>query len=164
MAFRDTINKYSGVATAALVLVIAVCVYFSYRSTTGAPVPAFVDYFTVDNGATWFAGDGTQVAPFDYEGKTALQAHVFRCPDGKEFVGYLERNSEEGKRIIEIVRSGKAGEHPEITPASGVFVQNSKEFRRPDEKGWTKADDATAVRKIREVRCEDGESPIELGV
>ena len=164
MALRDAINKYSGVVSGVLVLAIVACLYLTYRSATGGPTPPFVDYFTVDDGATWFAGKGDQIAPFDYGGKTAVQAHVFRCPDGKEFVGYLESNSEEGKRIIGVVRGGNAGEHPEVTPQSLMTVQGGKAFKRPGEKDWTPAADAARVNQIKDVRCEDGSSPVELGV
>ncbi len=86
---------------AAVFLIAAACI-IGYDFPSQQPSPGTREFFTDDDGATWFADDGTKVAPFDHNGKPAVLARVFETKGGKQFVGYLMKFSDEArKKIVE---------------------------------------------------------------
>lgn len=167
MSVRESINKLGKSAGILIVLLSLVALFVSWRSTQ-QKLPDLVQYFTVDDGETWFAGDKRdpkRVPPFEYEGKTAVLAHVFRCDDGTEFVGYLERYTPEAKRIVEAARSGTA-EAQGIdlkSPQAINTAQQGREVKRPKDAKWVSIDDM-AAREIMSVKCPSGSMPVELGL
>ena len=97
-------------------------------------------YFTVDDGQTFFVGNSASVPPFDYKGKPAVRAYVFKCGD-ERFVGYLERFNPEAHKAM---TGGTA------TPQHQIY---GRELKRPGESTWIKSGDFTAVDKLAEVKC-----------
>lgn len=99
MGVRETLNKKPGLVTGltiGIVAVVAVVLFVQNRKPhAGAPTRAF---FTTDDGATLFDDSADQVAPFDHDGRQAVQARVFSCDGGKtRFVGFLERTPDKAK-------------------------------------------------------------------
>jgi hypothetical protein len=143
MGVREKLNEKPGVGIA-IVAVVVICVvaetYHFMRSpavtssSAASPAPPS-EYFTTDDGATYFDGAGTNVAPFDYNGKEAVRAYVFRI-NGKQVVGYLEKHI--------------AGAD------SGLLV------KKPGARTKWIADSAPEAQAIKEVKGTGGADPIRM--
>jgi hypothetical protein len=138
---------------------IAICVgavitiYFFYplKSTTAGQNNLAAAWYSDDDGKTWFAGDQHKVIPpFDHNGKTAYRAYLFSSNGGKDaFVGYLERYTPEGAKMLADLRSPK----PNQPPMPGILAAiqtRGLEVKKPGEAIWVNAHDikAAAVRSV----------------
>lgn len=98
-------------------------------------------YFTVDDGKTFFAGNG--VPPFDYQGQTAVRAYVFEC-GGHRFVGYLERYKPDAHAL-------------ELAGKATIWIEaNGKELKRPGDQAWISSSNVDAVATLINVPCPSG--------
>ncbi|MCC7350150.1 MAG: hypothetical protein IT446_06230 [Phycisphaerales bacterium] len=171
MGIREKLNQNQGVTTGVTVGVIVLALIFIIWQLVGGnsrgsiPTQAF---FTVDNGATWFADDIKKLPPFDHEGKQAVRAVVFRCKGGKAFVGHLERYSPEAKAQIEKMRQampaskdGKGGPPmPPPGPMMGDLTFSGMEVKpagAPDT-AWVKMSDFQKAQAVTKINCPDGDS------
>ncbi len=78
-----------------------------------------LQYFTDDDGQTWFSDDISNIAPFDHNGKTAVIAEVFTYDDGsKRYCAYLAKYTPEGKKKLDAqIADAKAkGQPPNEVP------------------------------------------------
>src|SRR6478609_8126910 len=113
MNLRPTFTEKPARALAAaggLLLIGIVAILFHMRGGGGAGGASAArgrQFFTVDDGKTWFADDATKLPPFDKDGKQAVRAYVYRTAKGKEFVNHLERFTANAKQAIE--QAGKSG-------------------------------------------------------
>jgi hypothetical protein len=142
MAIREAMNRrpvVSGVITG-IVIVGAVAFILLWNRADSVYRPARM-YFTVDDGKTYFADGATKLAPFDRDGKEAVQCYVFRA-QGQSFVGYLLKYPPEVRQ--EIVAYQSAGrEYPGVPPAALV--------KKPGDKNWVAVGSAAgaAVMQVR---------------
>jgi hypothetical protein len=105
MGVRETLNQRRGVVIAcvAVIVLIALGVVFwpsreSPEKRPGVPL----DWYTIDDGKSWFKFDARLFPPFDYNGKTAYRCRVWTCDDGKtKFVSHLERYAAPAKKKLE---------------------------------------------------------------
>lgn len=113
-------------------------------------------FYSIDNGKTWFADKALKLPPFDYEGSTAVGVELFEA-SGKQFIGYLERYTPEGKeRISEFRDRQAAGKVSPIDPGPYLWVQrNGREVKRPGDTNWLPASDPEAQR-IMHPQSSDG--------
>lgn len=145
----------------------------AYQSVGGSGGSLSIDRtaqgsFTIDDGATYFATDATKVPPFDYNGKPAVRARVYRCGDGKPFVAYLERYTAEGLKAQQILAAAsiaKPGSAPgagQPDPRTIQLAATAREVKRPGDKNWVTAMGA-AGGKIASVKCPNGkDEPIHV--
>jgi len=102
MNVRETLNKQGPLAKGAiigvLVLLIAVTLWDSLKSAK--PNSATQAYYTTDDGQTTFVDDFFRPYPFDHDGKPAFRAYMFQTGKGKQYVGYLERYTDEGLKEL----------------------------------------------------------------
>jgi hypothetical protein len=132
------------------------------------------DFFTTDDGQTWFSASANNLAPFDHDGKQAVKAWVYQC-GSKKFVGYLERYTPEAHKLLTGADVGPAPAAPapadgkgksreaaaraRVSLSPGAVMNasvNGKEYKRPGEKEWTKSTDRQKVAQIMMVKCPDG--------
>jgi hypothetical protein len=150
MGIRERINDNRGVTIGVIAAVIVLAVgavvmqVMAGRKAFKSGLPEL--YYTVDDGKTFFAANSKNVPPFDYQGKTAVKAYVFRCPNGKLFVGYVERYNEAAQKLI---LAGKG------TIDTQVF---GRELKKPGDTKWVKSGDNAAVAKVTDIKCPDGQS------
>ena len=85
------------------------------------------EFFSDDDGATWFIDDNTRIPPFDHGGKPAYRAEVFECGTGKPFVAYLEKFTDAKKQQIQ----AELADHPENLPGSAADSDGDQEAGRP---------------------------------
>jgi hypothetical protein len=148
MGMREWANnhpKATGYCGGACVLLLAGAVavqVMGNRRTIEKTVPD--DFFSVDDGKTFFKAAGSSIAPFDYEGKIAVRAAVFEC-GGNRFVGYLDRYKPEARQII---LAGKG-----VPPWVDL---KGREVKRPGDAGWTSGDNLKEVSRITTVTCPGG--------
>ena len=139
MDVRDWANSHPKVIYAA----VAVCVLasvgwvaaemLSNRHTVPGILPPH--YFTVDDGKSYFTAGGGNIPPFQYQGQTAVRAHVFES-NGQRFVGYLERYKPDAQKA-KIART--------ITPIQEL---DGREMKKPGDANWFSSSDHAALSKI----------------
>jgi len=160
MGIRETMNRNPRITLGAITALVVVAVGFVVVQVMGSrrafPTASPDDYFTTDDGKTFFAASRDNLPPFDYQGKEAVHAYVFECPgSGKRFVGYLERYSAEAHKKLLATKAADPG-----------IQMNGRELKKPGDSTWVKSSDLKAVDKVTDVRCPDGKpaEPVEPGV
>ena len=126
MSLRDKLNDNPRITTGiTIALIVVVLGYILYNTMSGgpggAPAPApNLSFYTVDDGATWFADDATRIPPFEHKGKQAVRARVYKC-DGKVFVNHLERFTPEAQKRMQALAARSAG--GDAMPAETVGLE-----------------------------------------
>ena len=109
MTLRERINRNptqaAAFAAGGIVLALLFIMWQACGGKGGGPGRS---YYSIDDGQTFFTDESTKIPPFKHEGKDAVRAHVFKCSDGKPFVGYLEMYSPQDKKMMEDAIAGKA--------------------------------------------------------
>jgi hypothetical protein len=135
------------------------------------------DFFSTDDGQTWFVASSNNLPPFDHDGKQAVKAWVYEC-NGKRFVGYLERFNAEAHKVMtggasaaapapaapvknsKLSPEAQARNRVSLSPGAVMNASmNGKEYKRPGDKEWTKSTDRRKVAELMAVKCPDGKSP-----
>ena len=158
MGIRETLNKNPGITTGATAGIIVIALIFIFWQLRGGGTPSIATeaFYTIDDGATWFADDINKLAPFDKDGKKAYRVYVYRCGGGKPFVSHLERYTENAKKAIEAARAKGGGiEDPTIYENISMTGMEVKDPGTGD-KGWVKQGQAEQAAKITEPKCPDG--------
>ena len=123
----------------ALVLIGLVYTVVQFRR----PHAPTVEYFTVDDGKTYFALPSPHFAPFEYEGKEAVEARLFKGSDGQPFVGYLMKYRPEMQRAL--VKANEATSDAG-TPMPDVTIRDEDRlYKRPGESQWVPGSDPAAA-------------------
>lgn len=101
MGIREKLNDSPGLGIAIAAVAILAVAFELYHYMSGPSVPkadpaaaqaALPAYFSTDDGASFFADSGSNVAPYDHYGKPAVKAYVYLI-NGKQVVKYLEQTS-----------------------------------------------------------------------
>jgi len=174
MGIRDVLQRKkhlsTGLAIGLVVLGVGGIVWQLMANSADSRKRVPNDFYTVDDGQTWFTAPATNLAPFDRDGKQAVKAWVYQCGP-KKFVGYLERYTPEARQTLaaeppapvgsvsgEKVKGAEvAARKAAANPAAAMNASmNGKEYKRPGEKEWTKITDRRKVAEIMMVKCPDG--------
>ena len=152
MRVRESINENSkiGYGVAAGIAVVALgLIAMNLRGGGGASglVPE-TTFYTDDNGKTFFKDDVYKVSPFDRNGKKAYRADVFKCADGKQFVGLIYRHNALGRKAME-EHLAKGDDDPQGSFLNGLEAQGVevKPVGAPDT-AW-KLNDASLQRTVK---------------
>jgi hypothetical protein len=163
MNLRETIleNPRFGVTAASGLLIVGiVIIVFQFRGS-GAP-GALHDqqFFSVDDGKTWFTDSATNLPPYDKDGKQAVRAHVYRCADGTKFVNYLERFKPAAKAALESASAPDPDPNHKGPPSNLAVIQSAytagREVKRPGDKDWTDGSNFTQAAMVMAVKCPSG--------
>ena len=125
MGIRETINRNSAVSTGVMICMVIVAVVvigLELRGDDGKP-PA-KNFFTTDDGQTWFADSSSKLPPFDHDGAKAVRCYVFKGSSGK-FTGLLEKYSDDTLNQL-------AHRDPNVPLHSSPPVM----VKKPGEKDW----------------------------
>ena len=157
MRIRAFLNRHP-VATAAVVLVLTALavasVVYPLRPQRETSVIPRKDFYTVDDGETWFTDDVDKITPFDHGGKPAVLVHLFTCDGGKrKFVGYLEKLPDGALQTFRERTHIPANSVPESDDVAGIVGNLVK---RKGETEWVPSTDRARFQAITEVRCPDG--------
>jgi hypothetical protein len=94
LGIRETINRHSAVSTTVVICMVVVgivTIALELKGDNGKPPTK--NYFTNDDGKTWFVDSASKLPPFDHDGLPAVRCYVFKGKDG-EFAGLLEKYSD----------------------------------------------------------------------
>ena len=141
------------VAIAAALSIIALAIVVLWIGDAGRdlgpPQPvANLEFYSDDDGATYFTDDVKELTPFRYEGKDAVRAYVYRCPGAAPFVGYLQRQTGYGREQKGV--AGATGSRPTVADPA-VF-----EVKKPGNKyAWVPVDPKhfAKVLEVMNVPC-----------
>jgi hypothetical protein len=157
MGIRESLNQkpaLSGsLAFIALALAVGALIWQSRGQRQHGPPPKFA-FYSDDDGKTWFPDDVGKLTPFiDSNNRPAVQAFVFKCPDGKPFVAYLQRYTDAGRQALEAAR--------QVNPAApgGHLYMMMTEVKKPGPaNAWVPFDqnNAKAYMEVLAPRCPDG--------
>jgi len=142
-----------GVAAALIILGVLALGYQMLGSRTDAVVTQKSAYFTSDDGKTFFKDDINKIFPFEHGGRKAYRADVFKCPDGREFVGLVYQLTDGGKREMEAYLKARPRD------ADGSMRKGIEErgmlVKKPggDEKSWTSGDETTVEKMRAAMKC-----------
>ena len=161
-AMRTFLNRHPA-ATVAVVLVlaglaVASIVYQLRPAREVGSVPAR-DFYTVDDGETWFVDDADKLTPFDRAGKPAVLVHLYTCDGGRNpFVGYLERLPDGALDVFRARTHFPADRTPEaddVAEVAGSLV------KRKGDADWVSSTDFEHFQQITTVRCPAGGAPLQ---
>lgn len=156
MGIREKMNNNPGMTTGitAAIIVIALIVIVWQLAGSGAPKLPTKAFFTIDDGATWFADSVKNRAPFQHDGKTAYKVHVFKCAGGQPFVAYMERYTPEALKKMQQADANPDAPPPFLDP----MMMASIEVKAPGtgDKGWINMNTAQAMT-ITRITCKDGD-------
>ncbi len=114
-------------------------------------------WFSVNDGQTYFPETDRQVVPFDYDGRQAVRAHVYRCGSGKPFVGFLHKFSEAARKKLEEFRSNPANNNRRPPPE----LMSQLLVKKPGGE-WVPERDRIKAGEIKNVRGPKGEDATEI--
>jgi hypothetical protein len=160
---RRWINKSPWVVGIFAALSVAMVIFMVWRTSPPSSSPGKA-FYSIDDGLTYFSDSPERLPPFDYDGKVAVRAHVFKCNDGKKFVGYLERYTEPAKAIL--ARHYGGGGSASMTTDELKVLATGREFKRPGPGGWMKLSPREmagmvdfVLRQKMGVKCANGSHP-----
>jgi hypothetical protein len=125
LGIRETINRNSAISTTVVICMVVVGVVvigMELRGNSGKP-PAN-NYYTTDDGKTWFVDSASKVPPFDHDGTPAVRCYVFKGNNG-EFAGLLQKYGDETRDKLTSMPEEKRPRD------ASVLV------KKPGEKEWT---------------------------
>jgi hypothetical protein len=119
LGIRETINRNSAVSTTVVACAIILCVVMIGLELRGANgKPPTKNYYSADDGKTWFVDSVTELPPFDHDGLQAVRCYVFKSKSGK-FAGLLEKYSDDTLRQLAHMPAGAGGEIPVLVKKPG---------------------------------------------
>jgi hypothetical protein len=154
---RQKIGAVIKITAAVLLIAAAVLIWHSYNAAPKSQ--GMQEFFSDDDGTTWFADDGTKVAPFDHNGKQAVLVKVYQSKNGKKFVGYMKKFTDEARaKIMHTQQTRELRPGPSEfkgTPSSGLLV------KKPHAAEWVPEMDPKA-QAVLKITCPDGSTDCEL--
>ncbi len=160
MGIRETVNQNpaitTGVTIGIIVIALGIIMYQLFGNSGYRVVTE--NYYTIDDGQSYFTDEANKVAPFDKDGKQAVRCYVFKCSDGKPFVAYLERMNEKFKD--KYAEALKAQQNPDNAGQAGMeaeeFRMQGQEVKKPGDEKWVNQQSPEA-EKITQITCPDGD-------
>jgi hypothetical protein len=157
MSARVFLNRHP-VLTVVLVLVLTALavtsIVYQLRPESEISQIPLRDYYTVDDGETWFVDEVNKATPFDHGGKPAVGARLFTCDGGKtRFVGYLEKLPD---GAVDAYRSRMHVSAADVPEADEVAAVIGSLVKRKGDAQWVPSSDAERFAEIERVRCPDG--------
>lgn len=137
MGIRQTLNEKPALGmtlTGVLIVAALGAIFWQVRAAQPSRHGSRQLFYTDDDGATYFADSADKITPFtDADGKPAVQAMVYQCADGKPFVGYLVRLTEEGRRTAQKALQQTGSTRVHLGP-------EESEVKKPGSRNWIRFD------------------------
>ena len=154
MSVREALNKNKGVGAAAAGALLCVAVAaIAWEFHGNGPQQITKVFYSVDDGKTWFTDDADKVSPFDYNGQQAYKVDVFKTSSGTEFVGIIERYTDEAKSKLAQLRALPPDQqNPQEIQA---VVNSGLQVKRPGDTKWCLVNSSQGA-SIMAVRSPEG--------
>ena len=143
-------------------IAVAVVVGMQFRSADAGVGDGKHIFISTDDGKTFQLHASDQLPPFEVQGKTAYQANVFTCDGKTRFVGFLQRYTPQGKRIMEDTRKKNQAvsqHNNRAMPTFNAALLDGIEIKKPGDKEWVKQSDRARANKILDVTCPNENRP-----
>lgn len=166
MGIRETLNEKSHITTVLALIVIVgfvLLIIWQLTSNGGRSDAAFADFYSVDEGQTYFVHTSEELPPFDYEGEIAHRAAVFQCDgDGggggnEPFVGYLQRFTEEAQRRMTEYRDNDMTYGRALDALSREPGERGIEVKAIGGEEWHPIMSPEGQEIINNIECPDGD-------
>jgi hypothetical protein len=133
MLIRETIERHQKASRLIGLLIIVTALgsaYTFFRKPTNGTETG--QWFTVDDGATYFVDSSDPIPPFDHNGKTAVKAHLAREDSGSALkVIYLERLTPAARAAAAKIRAKSPVSAEELRD-----IATGQEYKVPGESQW----------------------------
>jgi hypothetical protein len=162
VGIRQTLNENPAItAVATGVIIVAALIFIIVEALPHHPHPGppAKQFYSDDDGQTWFPDSGTKIPPFtDANGKEAVLVYVYKCgQSGKEFVGYMLKYTPDGLKRMQDAQNQPGGRMMDAPPSA--FTDT--EVKKPGDPNWiTRADDPMAFTRVMMPKCPDGGAEI----
>jgi hypothetical protein len=147
LQIREMINRHSAISTIVVICVLIlglVVIALELKGESGKP-PAD-NYYSTDDGKTWFVDSAGKLPPFDHDGVPAVRCYVFKGGNGK-FVGLLEKYSDATRD--QLARAAGQVQHGQVP----VLV------KKPGEKDWKTMGADQEAMILMHITSPDGSEP-----
>ncbi|MGA2439487.1 MAG: hypothetical protein ABSH08_00885 [Tepidisphaeraceae bacterium] len=144
LRIREAINRHSAISTVVVICVLIlglVVIALELKGQSGKPPKD--NYYTTDDGKTWFVDSASKLPPFDHDGVPAVRCYVFKGGNG-EFVGLLEKYTDATRD--QLARAADHVQHSQVP----VLV------KRPGEKDWMTVGPDQEATIIMHISAPDG--------
>jgi len=158
MGIRQTINERPavgvGLAAGLVVVALAIILWQVIGSRAGTRLRAFnpdQEFFSDDDGKSFFADAKSKLPPLMHNGKPAYIARVYRCGDkGTPFVGYLVKYPDDVRQRLEAEL--KSGSSPVVVSREG---NSGMLVKKPGQTVWVNRTQMDQYEKVTNVDCPD---------
>jgi len=161
MGVREHLNKTPLLLGGVGVVILVGALVAIWRQLQGPSLSAGATYYTADEGATYFEDNPKLLVPIERDGKEVVRAHLFRCGDGKPFVGFMQRFPPDMKAVLQKVNARKPSDPPPSPQELGVLMQ-PPEIRRTGTKEWKRGTEVAGVMDVLSNKCPDGKDPVRI--
>jgi hypothetical protein len=156
VSLRQRLNdnpRMVAIATGATVLIALAVMLWPRTAGGGKSSGVTKEYYSVDDGRTWFADEAGKLPPFDKDGKPAHRVRVYRCPHGKEFASHLERYAEADRAQMQQLIDQKKTRSMEF-----IQLESGFEMKKPGGGQWVKLtpQNAAKLNALRTPKCPEG--------
>jgi len=169
MSLRDKLNENPLIVAVVVIVLVAVCAVWAYRTFSGGgsggPVKPGTQqaYYSEDDGKTYFAAPVDQIpgAFTGPGGRTAVLAVVLQYPGEKPFVGWLETYTDKGRKLLAEHYSNPANKG--LPPPQIAELEREKLVKKPGTGRWVSVsrepEEADAIRRLER---KNGEIPARI--
>ena len=157
MGIRETLNQNQNLtigAVAAIIILILALTFWPSRNTPGGSNAVTKNFYSIDDGKSWFPDDAKKIPPFDHNGKQAVSANVYKC-DGKTFVNHLTRYTPDAKKKMEALAVKAVANDPTATESIQL---TGLEVKRPGDADWVRSSEAAKYNEVIKPHCKDVEN------
>jgi hypothetical protein len=162
VTIRERVNEKPALAGVAVAFVALTAVLLALKFSGSTPRAAggsatAKQFFSTDDGETWFVDEASKIPPFDRDGKPAYRARVFKCEHGQEFVSHLERYGEDARKRLSDMMAKGAKEQGGMAVEQFGFA-HELEVKKPKDRRWVKmgGDTAAEYQKATQPKCPHG--------
>ncbi len=158
MSIRKKLNQMPGLISGVVVIAIVAAIWMIWGNLNrgaGHGLPTG-DFFSADDGKTFFRDDVKKLPPFDSGGKEAVKAYVYEC-DGKRFVGLLAKLSSQAQDLIQKERADIAANPSQPSKYMMQAMQayeNGWLYKKPGAQDWVKGGPGYATGQTP--KCDNG--------
>jgi len=162
MRVRPFLNRHPAATVGVVLVLVALAVasiIYQLRPVSEIGFIPRKDFYSDDDGQTWFVDDVDKITPFEHGGKPAVLVRLFTCDGGRtKFVGYLERlpdGAVEKYRERLHLPSDAVPEADEVAEVAGSLV------KRKGDPEWVPSSDGLKYAQIVRVYCPDEKGELE---
>jgi hypothetical protein len=124
MGIREKLNGKPWITVVTLLVGVTLAIWYLISSlSTGGGVGR--QFYTDDDGKTWFADAAGKAVPYERGGKTVVMAEVFEVK-GRQFVAYMRRHT---AASLEAMKKQTA-------TVKGSAINYRMEYKKPGDTKW----------------------------